>query len=196
MFVICEPTLGAEPNDDRIGTILSYMVRMRDDMKLLNQKVDGVQTEVKDVARIEELTSEHLLKLENRVTDVITKQGKMENQVAAVKNQVAAVKNQVSVVQSEISAVDGKVEKVDRDVHFGWTSIGEGVDKTYDEDHYYKDGATLGECIEYCQKHREDNGREWNGLIFLPTAGRCGCRKNSRGIDTEGWSEWVLYRVA
>ena len=65
--------IGAEANDDRIGTILSYMVQMRDDVKLLSQKVDGVQEEVKDVARVEELTSEHLLKLEDKVTDVIDK---------------------------------------------------------------------------------------------------------------------------
>ena len=144
-------------------------------MKLLDQKVDGVQTEVKDVARIEELTSAHLLKLEDKVADVITKQGKMENQ---------------------ISAVDGKVEKVGRDVHFGWTYIGEGIYKTYGADHYYKEGATLGECIKYCQQFRESTGREWNGLIFKTTTGTCGCQKNSHGINTEGWSEWVLYRVA
>ena len=167
-FVICEPTLGAEPNDDRIGTILAYMVQMRDDMKLLNQKVDGV----------------------------ITKQGKIENQVIDVKDQIAAVKNQVSGVATQVIAVEKKVDKVDRDVHFGWTFIGEGIYKTCDVDHFYNNGVTLGECIEHCQKHREEYGREWNGLNFNTDIGHCSCQKNSRGIDTEGYSEWVLYRIA
>ena len=67
IFIIREPTLGADRNDDRIGTILAYMARMSDDMKLLNQKIDDVQKEVKDVARIEQLTSEEVAAVTNRV---------------------------------------------------------------------------------------------------------------------------------
>ena len=100
--IIRNPTLGAEPNEDRIGTILSYMARMSDDMKLLNQKVDGVQKEVKDVARIEE----HLLKLKDKVADVITKQGNIENQVNAVKNQARIKRSRKS---TEILGLDHSV---------------------------------------------------------------------------------------
>ena len=140
IFVIHEPTLGAEPND-KLDTLLSYMVQMRDDMKLLNQKVDGVQT--------------------------------------------------------EIIAVEKKVDKVERDTwiaSFGWTFIGKGIAKTRDANHFYKDETALGECIEYCQKYREENGREWNGLIYNTDAGHCSCQKNSRGFVREIRSR--LYRVA
>ena len=79
---------------------------------------------------------------------------------------------------------------------FGWTFIAKGIYQTIDEDHFYKDGATLGECIEYCQQYREKYGKDWNGLVFRESDGMCGCQKNSHGINSEGWSEWVLYRVA
>ena len=175
--------IGAEANDDRIGTILSYMVQMRDDVKLLSQKVDGVQEEVKDVARVEELTSEHLLKLEDKVTDVIDKQGKIEHQVSTVENQV--------------NTVDRKVEKADSDVFAAsvtWTFIGNGVQGTTDEQvHEYH--LTLGQCIECCQKHRESAGTVWNGLVYKASDGFCGCDKNSQGIRTKGWDGFVLYRV-
>ena len=87
-IIISYITTDADSND-KLGTLLSYMVRMNDHMKLLSQKVDGVQEEVKDVARIEELTSEHLLKLEDKVADVVDKQEKMENHIAGVERNIA-----------------------------------------------------------------------------------------------------------
>ena len=66
-ITICGHTLGADRSNDRVDTLLSYMVRMSDDMKILSQKVDGVQKDVKKVALVEELTSEHVLKLEDKV---------------------------------------------------------------------------------------------------------------------------------
>ena len=185
--IIREPTLGADHNDDRIGTILSYMVQMRDDMKLLNQKVDGVQTEVKDVARIEELTSDHLLKLEEKVADVIEKQGKMEKQILEGDRNI----------ENQVKTVDKKIERIDKDTwigSFGWTFIGNGVQGAYD-DQVTTRGLTLGQCIEHCQQHRMDAGIVWNGLVYRASDGWCGCDKNSRGIRTAGWDGWVLYRV-
>ena len=147
-IIISATTTGADHNDDRIGTILSYMVQMRDDMKLLSRKVDGVQKEVKDVSRVEELTSEHLLKLEDKVADVIDKQEKMESrlvghdqsiesQVSAVFDKVYAVKNEVIAVQNQISEVYEKVEKVDNDMFVApalrWSFIGNGVRGSCDD---------------------------------------------------------------
>ena len=167
--ITSDTTTGADANDDRINTILSYMVRMSNYMKLLSQKVDGVQEEVKDVARVEELTSEHLLKLEDKVADVIDKQERIEK----------------------------KVEKVDRDVFVAsvtWTFISNGVQGTTDDQVSISD-LTLGQCIEYCQRHRESAGSEWNGLVYKASTCWCGCDKNSRGIRTAGWNGYVLYRV-
>ena len=126
-IIISDTTTGADSND-KLDTLLSYMVRMNDDMKLLNQKVDGVQEKVKDVSGIEELTSEHLLKLEEKVADVIDKQGKMENHLMGVEQNIA---NQISAVQNQVSAIEKKVEKVDRDVFVApaltWRFVGNGV---------------------------------------------------------------------
>ena len=184
-IIISDTTIGADHNEDRIGTILSYMVQMKDDMKLLSQKVDGVQEEVKDVSRIEELTSDHLLKVEDKVADVIDKQEKMGSQVSFVNNQVSEVKN--------------KVEKIERDAFVAlalsrWRFIGIGVQGSRDEQ-VIKNGFTLGQCIEYCQKYRESAGTVWNGLVYQASTSYCWCDKNSRGIRTSGWDEFVLYRV-
>ena len=167
-IIISDTTTGADSND-KLDTLLTYMVQMRDDMTLLSQKVDGVQEEVKDVARVEELTSEHLLKLEDKVADVIDKQERIEK----------------------------KVEKVDRDVFVAsvtWTFISNGVQGTTDDQVSISD-LTLGQCIEYCQRHRESAGSEWNGLVYKASTCWCGCDKNSRGIRTAGWNGYVLYRV-
>ena len=91
------------------------------------------------------------------------------------------------------------MDKVDRDTWTtspGWIFIAHGIYETCDADQPYKIGASLGECIEHCQKYRESNGRDWNGLIFNIVGGTCGCQKNSREIHTEGRSGWVLHRVA
>ena len=138
--IILEPTLGAESND-KLDTLLSYMVRMSDDIKLLNQKVDGVQ--------------------------------------------------------KEIIEVEKKVEKVDRDTSSGWFLIADAHYKTCDEDHFYKDHVSLGECMEHCYQYREENGRDWNGLLYNEGENqRCSCQKNSRGYVPEARSQWRLYRVA
>ena len=105
----------------------------------------------------------------------------------------------VDGVQTEVIEVEKKVDKVERDTwiaSFGWTFIGKGIAKTCDEVHFYKEGVTLGECIEYCQKYREKNGKDWNGLNFQTDIGHCSCLKNSRGIDTKGCPNWVIYRIA
>ena len=165
-------------------------------MKLLSRKVDGVEEEVKDVSRIEELTSEHLLKLEDKVADVIDKQEKMGSHI---ENQVSAVNNHVGAVQNQVSEVKRKVEKIGRDAFVAlalsrWRFIGIGVQGSEDEQ-ISKTGLTLGQCIEYCQKHRESAGTAWNGMVYKASNNWCGCDKNSRGIRTSGWDGFVLYRV-
>ena len=47
---ISDTTIGADAND-KLDTLLSYMVHMREEMKLLSQKVDGVEEEVKKADR-------------------------------------------------------------------------------------------------------------------------------------------------
>ena len=168
-IITSDTTIGADHNEDRIGTILSYMVQMRDDVRLLSQKVEGVQEEVNGV--------------KDKVDDVIDQQGKIEHQVNAVEN--------------HLSTVEKKVEKVDRDVFVAsvpWTFIGFGLQGSTDEQISSKDGLTLGECIEYCQQHRESAGVEWNGMVYQASTGWCGCDKNSQGIST-GYDGYVLYRV-
>ena len=138
MINFCDPALEADRSNDRMDTLLSYMVRMSDDMKLLSQKVDGVEKEVKNVAMVEELTSEHVIKLEDKVADVIDKQGKMEkqikneitkvtNQIVAVKNQIVDIKeqsqNQSGVIKQQVEEDSRTVRAMDRKMENEFTNI-------------------------------------------------------------------------
>jgi len=130
-ITICDPTLGVDRSNNRMDTLLSYMVRLSDDIKLLSQKVDGVEKEVKNVALVEELTSEHVLKLEDKVTDVVDQQREMKkqikNEITKLTNQIVDAKeqseNQSGVIQQKVKEVSRAVSAMNKEMENEFSNI-------------------------------------------------------------------------
>ena len=178
--LICHDiTFGEEPNEDRIGAILFAITKINKNVGVLTVKVDGMEKKVNGI--------------ENKVDEVIKKEGELEIHVGDVTKQVGEVKTQVSDVKNEINAVDKKVEKMKSEVLYNtWKFVGRGQEQIYD-DQVGKDGTTLKECLELCQKKRISDGVEWNGVTWCVPHRWCYCNKNDRGHSEN--SRWLHFRA-
>ena len=58
-------------NEDRIGDILSLMVRMGERMDKMVGKVGNIESKVKNIDHMEELTAEKVSKIEDRVQELV-----------------------------------------------------------------------------------------------------------------------------
>ena len=77
LIISAASTLGAGTNDDKLDTLLAYVIRM--------------DKEVKDIARIEELTAKQVSKLEDRVEDLAVEGKDMKNHLLAAERKLKEV---------------------------------------------------------------------------------------------------------
>ena len=169
--LICHDiTLGEEPNEDRIGAILSAITKINANVEVLAVKVDGMEKNVKGI--------------ENKVDDVIKKEGEHFGDVT----------KEIGEVTKQINVVDAKVEKVDNDVIYNtWKFVGRGTEGSYDAEVYHKAGTTMKECLEFCQTKRIIDGGEWNGVVWVVSSGEYWCEKNDRGHSER--SDFLHFRA-
>ena len=103
----------------------------------------------------------------------------VSRKVDEVKRDVGEVKFQVSVLLS------------------GWTYLGRGNYKTYDEQ-FYKTVGSFPECKKLCENKRvQMQSNAWNGLLFNPSTNNCECVKNDRGHDDSSttYTAWKHFRI-
>ena len=94
LFLFLAVSCEEQRNDDRIGSILIRLGDMERQMKQL-------MTSVGNIARIEELTSEHVSKLEDRVVEVKKEEGELKEQLASGMEKVKKQLNDVKVEGKE-----------------------------------------------------------------------------------------------
>ena len=82
-MVFYDQVLGRTTPNEKIDVVLSAIMET-------NRKVDILTGKVADIAKLEELTSEHVAKLEFEMDDVLKSEEKLKNQVHNVENQVSA----------------------------------------------------------------------------------------------------------
>ena len=158
----CDGAGGGSKND-RMDDLFSLMYN-------IGKRVDSLSDSVKDIYRMEEETAEHMLKTEDRVSEIVTQMGQMKTQ---------------------IGEVDGKVNMVTS--WFNWKFIGHGYQGSLSHQIFYSYGTTLQQCISFCAKKRQESGAAWNGLDWTPSTGQCNCNENDVG-HTEN-SAYLHFRI-
>ena len=177
--------LGGETND-RIDQVLAVMETLTDKISGMEKKVNGIEETVQTISDMEDATAEHVAKLEDKVDDVIKKEGEhfgdVTKKVDDVTKQVGVVTKKVRDLSKQIDNVKKQVKKVDSDVIYStWKFVGRGWQLSHEAE-FYKDGTTtLKECLEFCQTKRMSDGGEWNGVTWNEPTGTCCCEKNDRG---------------
>ena len=78
-MVFYDQVVGREQPNDKIDVVLSAIMET-------NRKVDILTGKVADIAKLEELTSEHVAKLEFEMEDVLKSEEKLKNQINKVEN--------------------------------------------------------------------------------------------------------------
>ena len=188
--LICHDiTLGEEPNEDRIGAILSAIEVLTVKVDGMEKKVNGIENKVDDAIKkvgdvkiqVGDVTKQ-VGDVKTQVGDVTKQVGEVKTQVGDIETQIGDVKTQVGDVTKLINVVDKKVEKVDSDVvqYNTWVFVGNGYQGS-DYGQVYKVVKTLKECLEWCQTKRMSDGVEWNGVAWFEPSGGCGCHKNDLG---------------
>ena len=185
--------------EKKVDDVIKKEGELKNNFGDVTKQVSDVKNQVSTVNDRVATVKNQVSAVNDQVAAVNDHVASVKNQVAVVKNQVAAVQNQVSAAQNAISDVRGKLEKVDNDViHntwlLGWSFVGWGTDESNDEQHWYKDGTTLKECIEFCQIDRSFRSGEFNGVVWgVDAGGRCFCQKNDRGHRTN--YDWLHFRA-
>ena len=167
LMVIVSMSWSEGAGEDRIGILLSMMADM-------GKRVGSLTDSVKQIYRMEEETAEHMLKTEDRVSEIAQKEGGIEKKVGNIDTQMAQMK-------TEMAQVKIKVDNVDNGVAFlNWRLIGHGYQKSLKEQ-VSKYSTTLHECIAFCTKKRQESGAAWNGFLWYLPTGQCFSNKNDVG---------------
>ena len=160
---------GGEGKNDRTDEILAILNDMKES--------------VEKVYRMEEETSEHVSKTEDRVAEIVKNEGEMSKKVG----------NMETRMKTEFGELAKKVEKVDDEVEIGtlillnsweyknWKYLGHGAAASCDE-LVSKYHTTLQGCLAFCSETRRRSGAEWNGAMWDKDGDQhCTCNKNDRG---------------
>ena len=139
---------GGEGKNDRTDDILAILNDMKES--------------VEKVYRMEEETSEHMSKTEDRVAELVKNEGEMSKKVEKVDDEVA--------IGTAILLNNWK-----------WKYLGHGAQQSCD-DQVSKYHTTLQGCLAFCAEKRRSSGPAWNGAMWDYNGDQhCTCNKNDRG---------------
>ena len=163
--------------EDRIGTILSMMADMR-------THVGSLTESVKKIYRMEEDTAEHMLKTEDRVSELVQNEGDISKKVEKLVQNEGDMTKKIGNIETQMGHMEQQMAKdvAANTFPYGWKFIGYGNQGDASRQ-VVKGQTTLQECVTFCTKKRQDSGLAWNGFAWNQVDGQrwCTCNENDVG---------------